>query len=49
MAEVLKATRGPDGAREAEARLAGEPEAFQARPWWRRLAGWGIERRQPRH
>jgi hypothetical protein len=26
-------------AREVAARLAGEIEAYQARPWWRRLAG----------
>ena len=39
MAEVLKTTADLMTAREAAARLAGELEAFQARPWWRRLAG----------
>ena len=39
MAEVLKTTADLLAAREAAARLAGELEAFQARPWWRRLAG----------
>jgi hypothetical protein len=39
MAEVLRATAELMAAREAAARLAGELEAFKARPWWRRLAG----------
>ena len=39
MAEVLKATAELMAAREATARIAGELAAFQARPWWRRLAG----------
>jgi hypothetical protein len=39
MAEVLKTTTDLMVAREAAARLAGEIEAFQARPWWRRLVG----------
>jgi len=39
VAEVLKTTADLLAAREAAARLAGELEAFQARPWWRRLAG----------
>jgi hypothetical protein len=39
MAEVLKATAELMAAREAAARIAGELEAFQARPWWRRLVG----------
>jgi chromosome segregation ATPase len=39
MAEVLKTTVDLMEAREAAARLAGEFEAYQARPWWRRLAG----------
>ena len=38
-AEVLKTTADLMAAREAAARLAGELETFQARPWWRRLAG----------
>jgi hypothetical protein len=37
MAEVLKTTADVMEARAA--RLAGELEAYQARPWWRRLAG----------
>jgi hypothetical protein len=39
MAEVLKATAELMAAWEATARIAGELAAFQARPWWRRLAG----------
>jgi hypothetical protein len=39
LAEVLKATADQMVAREAAARLAGELEAFEARPWWRRLVG----------
>ena len=39
MAEMLKMTADMMAAREAAARLAGEFEAFKARPWWRRLAG----------
>jgi hypothetical protein len=39
MAEVLKTTADLMSAREAAARLAGEIEALQARPWWRRLVG----------
>jgi hypothetical protein len=39
MAEVLKTTADLMEAREAAARLAGELEAFHARPWWRRLVG----------
>jgi hypothetical protein len=39
MAEVLKATAELMAAREATARIAGELAAYQARPWWRRLAG----------
>jgi hypothetical protein len=39
IAEVLKATAELMAAREAAARIAGELEAFQARPWWRRLVG----------
>jgi hypothetical protein len=39
MTEVLKTTADLMAAREVAARLAGEFEAFQARPWWRRLAG----------
>jgi hypothetical protein len=39
MAEVLRATAELMAAREAAARLAGEYEAFKARPWWRWLAG----------
>jgi hypothetical protein len=39
MAEVLKTTAELMAAREAAARLSGELEALQARPWWRRLAG----------
>jgi hypothetical protein len=39
MAEVLRATADQMAAREAAARIAGELAAFQARPWWRRLAG----------
>ena len=39
MVEVLKATAELMAAREATARIAGELAAFQARPWWRRLAG----------
>jgi hypothetical protein len=39
MAEVLKTTADLMTAREVAARLAGEIEAYQARPWWRRLAG----------
>src|SRR5262249_28182297 len=39
MAEVLKTTADLMAAREAAARLAGEIEALQARPWWRRLVG----------
>ena len=39
MAEVVKTTADLMAAREAAARLAGELEAFQARPLWRRLAG----------
>jgi len=38
-AEVLKTTADLMAAREAAARLAVELEVFQARPWWRRLAG----------
>jgi chromosome segregation ATPase len=36
--EVLKTTAELMAAREAAARLAGELEAIEARPWWRRLA-----------
>jgi hypothetical protein len=39
MAEVLKTTADLMSAREGTARLADEVAAFQARPWWRRLAG----------
>jgi hypothetical protein len=39
MAEVLKTTADLMAAREAAARLAGELEAIQTRPWWRRLDG----------
>ena len=39
MAEVLRATAELMAAREATARIAGELAAYQARPWWRRLAG----------
>jgi hypothetical protein len=39
MVEVLKATAELMAAREATARIAGELAAYQARPWWRRLAG----------
>jgi hypothetical protein len=39
MAEVLKTTAELMAAREATARIAGELAAYQARPWWRRLAG----------
>jgi hypothetical protein len=39
MVEVLKTTIDLMTAREAAARLAGELEATQTRPWWRRLAG----------
>jgi hypothetical protein len=39
MVEVLKATAELMAAREATVRIAGELAAFQARPWWRRLAG----------
>ena len=39
MAEMLKSTADLMAARENAARLAGELEAFQSRPWWRRLAG----------
>jgi hypothetical protein len=39
MAEVLKTTANLMATREAAARLSGELEALQARPWWRRLAG----------
>jgi hypothetical protein len=39
MAEVLKTTADLMATREAAARLAGKLAAFQARPWWRRLAG----------
>ena len=39
MAEGLKTTAELMAAREATARIAGELEAFKARPWWRRLAG----------
>jgi chromosome segregation ATPase len=39
MAEVLKTTAELMAAREAAARIAGELAAFQARSWWRRLAG----------
>jgi hypothetical protein len=39
MAEVLKSTAELMAAREATARIAGELAAYQARPWWRRLAG----------
>jgi hypothetical protein len=39
MAEVLKATAEMMAAREAAARIAGEPAALRERPWWRRLAG----------
>jgi hypothetical protein len=39
MAEVLRATAELMVAREATARIAGELAAYQARPWWRRLAG----------
>ena len=39
IAETLKTTADLMAAREAAARLAGELAAFQARPWWRRLAG----------
>jgi hypothetical protein len=37
LAEVLKTTADLMVAREAAARLAGELESLQARPWWRRL------------
>ena len=39
MVEVLKGTAELMAAREAAAKMAGELAAFQARPWWRRLAG----------
>jgi hypothetical protein len=39
MAEVLKTTTDLMLAREVAARLDGQLEAFQARPWWRRLVG----------
>jgi hypothetical protein len=39
MAEMLRMTADMMAAREAAAGLAGEFEAFKARPWWRRLAG----------
>ena len=39
IAEMLKTTADLKAAREAVARLAGELEAYQVRPWWRRLAG----------
>jgi hypothetical protein len=39
MAEVLKTTAELMAAREAAAKLAIEIALFQARPWWRRLAG----------
>jgi hypothetical protein len=37
MAEVLKTTADLMAAREDVARIAGEFQAFKARPWWRRL------------
>jgi hypothetical protein len=37
MAEVLKSTADLMAAREDAARIAGELQAFKARPWWRRL------------
>jgi hypothetical protein len=37
MAEVLKTTADLMAAREDAARIAGELQAFKARPWWRRL------------
>jgi molecular chaperone GrpE (heat shock protein) len=39
MAEALKTTAELMAAREATARIASELAAYQARPWWRRLAG----------
>lgn len=39
MAELLTATAALMAAKEATARLEGEFAAWQARPWWRRLAG----------
>jgi molecular chaperone GrpE (heat shock protein) len=39
MADGLKTTAELMAAREATARIAGEFEAFKARPWWRRLVG----------
>jgi hypothetical protein len=39
MADVLKTAAELKAAREAAARLVGELEALQARPWWRRLGG----------
>ena len=39
MAEGLKTTAELMAAREATARIAGELAAYQARPWWSRLAG----------
>jgi hypothetical protein len=42
MAEVLKGTAELMAARERAAKIAGELAALQARPWWRRLAGWAA-------
>jgi multidrug resistance efflux pump len=39
VAEGLKTTAELMAARESTARIAGELAAYQARPWWRRLAG----------
>jgi hypothetical protein len=39
MAEMLKMTADLIAARETAARLVGEFQALQTRPWWRRLAG----------
>jgi hypothetical protein len=39
MAEILKTTAELMAAREAIVRIAGDFAAYQARPWWRRLAG----------